>query len=142
MSNQSQFTLVMVDDNADEIFITRKLVRRSGIINNFISERHPEDLLDTLEQLGAIGVDQSQMIILLDINMPRINGFEMLTRLRLHETFRDTLILMLSASDNEEDMAEAMRLGANGYLVKPFSSEEFFAALTGTPNIKYQLHAA
>lgn len=142
MSGQSQFTLVMVDDNADEIFITRKLVRRNGIINSFVSERRPEDLIDTLDHLTTVGVDPRQMILLLDVNMPRLNGFELLTQLRLHETYRDVLILMLSASDNEADMAEAMRLGANGYLVKPFSAEDFFSALTGAPHIKYQLHAA
>jgi two-component system response regulator len=142
MSTQSQFTLVMVDDNADEIFITRKLVRREGIINSFISERRPEELMDTLGRLGAIGVEPKQIIVLLDVNMPRVNGFEVLTQLRRDARYQDMMVIMLSSSDDEADIAEATRLGANGYLVKPFSAEELFATLAGAPHIKFQLHAA
>ena len=139
MSNQGQLTLVMVDDNADEIFLTRKLVRRDGIINNFVSQRKPEDLFDTLYDLGRIGADPKKIVVLLDINMPREDGFETLKKIRRHSTFKEVPVIMLSASDNEADVAESFSLGANGYLVKPFRGDEFFAALNNLPQIKYQL---
>jgi DNA-binding NarL/FixJ family response regulator len=104
----------MVDDNADEIFLTRRQVRRDGIVNNFVSEKKPEHLLETLTHLGTTGVDKSKIMILLDIKM-------------------------LSASDDASDMFEAFDLGASGYIVKPFKADEFFAALTNLPQIKYQL---
>ena len=139
MSTSSPVTLVMVDDNADEIFLTRRQVRRDGIVNNFISEKKPERLLTTLADLCSTGVDKSKIIVLLDINMPRVNGFEMLKQIRADQNFRDVAVIMLSASDDESDMFEAIDLGASGYVVKPFKADEFFAALTNLPQVKYQL---
>ena len=129
----------MVDDNGDEVFLTRRQVRREGIINNFISERKPERLLTTLTELCEAGLDKSKIVILLDVNMPRVNGFETLKQIRSDENFKAVPVIMLSASDDEADLFEAIDLGANGYVVKPFKADEFFAALTNVPQIKYQL---
>ena len=129
----------MVDDNADEIFLTRRQVRRDGIVNNFVSEKKPENLLATLSHLGKTGIDKSKIMVLLDINMPRSNGFETLKKVRSDREFKDVPVIMLSASDDAADMFEAFDLGASGYIVKPFKADEFFAALTNLPDVKYQL---
>lgn len=139
MNNSSAVTLVMVDDNADEIFLTRRQVRRDGIVNNFVSEKKPEHLLTTLSELSKMGVDKDKIIVLLDVNMPRLNGFEMLKQIRENATFKHVPVIMLSASDDESDMFEAFDLGASGYVVKPFKADEFFAALSNLPQVKYQL---
>ncbi len=139
MATSSAVTLVMVDDNADEIFLTRRQVRRDGIVNNFVSEKKPEHLLATLTELHKMGLDKSKIIVLLDINMPRVSGFETLKKIRADAEFKDVPVIMLSASDDESDMFEAFDLGASGYVVKPFKADEFFAALTNLPQIKYQL---
>lgn len=139
MPNTSEITLVMVDDNADEVFLTRRQVRQSGIVNNFVSEKKPEKLLETLTHLGTTGVDKSKIMVLLDINMPRLNGFETLKKMRSDREFKDVPVIMLSASDDASDMFEAFDLGANGYIVKPFRADEFFAALSNLPQVKYQL---
>lgn len=129
----------MVDDNVDEIFLTRRQMRREGIVNGFISERKPERLMETLDDLAEAGIDKDKVLILLDINMPRTNGFEALGILRAHPKYKDIPVIMLSASDDETDMFEAFDLGANGYVVKPFKADEFFAALTNIPTVKHQL---
>lgn len=139
MSGLSEVTLVMVDDNTDEIFLTRRQVRQEGIVNNFVSEKKPQRLLETLSELSAMGVDKKNFMILLDINMPRSNGFETLKQIRESEDFKHVPVIMLSASDDEADMFESFDLGANGYIVKPFRADEFFAALTNIRQIKYQL---
>jgi CheY-like chemotaxis protein len=139
MVKPSELTLVMVDDNVDEIFLTRRQMRREGIVNGFISERKPERLLEMLDELAEAGIDKSKVLILLDINMPRTNGFEALGVLRAHPDYKDIPVVMLSASDDETDMFEAFDLGANGYVVKPFKADEFFAALTNIPTVKHQL---
>ena len=139
MNSQSEMTLVMVDDNADEIFLTRRFVRRDGIVNNFVSEKKPERLFDTLEELRGVGVDPQKIIILLDINMPRMDGFDLLKQIRASAEFRNSPVVMLSASDNEADVMEAMALGANGYLVKPFEGEEFFQVVNNIPQVKHRL---
>lgn len=139
MAHKSQFTLVMVDDDEDEVFITRRLVRRSGIVNDFISERKPEDLFPTLASLYDRGDAGDKVIVLLAINMPRQDGFETLRNIRQSREYKDVPVIMLSASENEADMVNATELGANGYLVKPFRSDAFFAALNDVPRVKHQL---
>jgi two-component system response regulator len=139
MANSSAITLVMVDDNADEIFLARRQVRRDGIVNNFISEKKPEHLLETLAELRKMGVDKDKIIVLLDIKMPRLDGFETLKQIRADDVFKNVPVIMLSASDDEADMFEAFDLGASGYVVKPFKADEFFAALSNLPQVKYQL---
>jgi len=129
----------MVDDNADEIFLTRRQVRKEGIVNNFVSERKPERLIEMLGELSEAGIDKSKLLILLDIKMPRSNGFDTLGVLRAHPQYKDVPVIMLSVSDDETDMFEAFDLGANGYVVKPFKADEFFAALTNIPSVKHQL---
>lgn len=139
MTKPSEVTLVMIDDNPDEIFLTRRQLRREGIVNSFVSERKPERLIDTLNELSAAGIDKSKLLILLDINMPRQSGFDTLKALRENSGFKEIPVVMLSVSDDENDMFEAFDLGANGYVVKPFKADEFFAALTNIPSVKHQL---
>ena len=139
MHKPSEITLVMIDDNPDEIFLTRRQVRREGIVNSFVSEKKPERIFDTLAELRKAGVDKSKILILLDIRMPRENGLETLQKIRANRDYKDVPVIMLSASNDESDMFEAFDLGANGYVVKPFKADEFFAALSNLPSVKHQL---
>jgi two-component system response regulator len=139
MSNASEITLVMVDDNADDIFLTRKLMRKEGIINSFISERKPERVIEVLHDLRKMGLEKSSLMVLLDVKMPRMNGFELLKKIRETAEFKDVPVIMLSSSDDEADMFESFDLGANGYVVKPFRGDEFFAAISNVKQIKHKL---
>lgn len=139
MFENYQFTIVMVDDDEDEIFITEWLLRKSGIVNEFASERKPERLFSTLSGLHTSERVEQKIIVLLDVNMPKQDGFEMLSLIRKSPKFRDIPVIMLSTSDDPMDIANARRLGANGYLVKPFGSEAFFSALANAPQVKHQL---
>ncbi len=142
MATQTGVTIVMVDDNADEIFLTRRLVRRDGIVNNFVSEKKPAHLLRTLDDLRSAGVDPHSMVLLLDINMPRMNGFETLSEIRASTDYWDLPVIMLSASEEEGDVKEAFARGANGYMVKPFTAEDFLETLGRVPQVRLQLVTA
>lgn len=132
-------TIVTVDDDADQLSLTRRLLRKEGIVNNVISERDPENLFNCLDMLMDTGGDRRRIMILLDLNMPGVDGFSMLKRIRQSNRYRDTTVIMLSGSDDEDDMMEAFDLGANGYVVKPLRADELFAALTNVSKIRYQL---
>ena len=136
---RTESTLIMVDDNIDEIFLTRRQVRRDGIVNRFVSEKKPEHLLETLDELVELGISKDSFLVLLDISMPRCDGFELLKQIRGHPVYRDIPVLMLSASDDETDRYEAEKLGSDGYIVKPFSTSAFFAAVRNIPAIKNQI---
>jgi two-component system response regulator len=139
MSTLQETTIVMVDDNEDEIFLTRRLVRREGILNRFVSEKKPERIIEAFKELETLGVGRGSLVVLLDINMPRQNGFETLRVIRSHADYKDTPVIMLSASKSEEDMVEAERAGANGYIAKPFTSKDFFAELQNVKQIKKKI---
>jgi CheY-like chemotaxis protein len=138
MAATNPVTMVMVDDNVDEIFLTRRQVRSQGIVNHFVSERKSENLINTLTQLYNVDA-VNNILILLDISMPRMDGFDTLKKIRDHKQFRDLPVIMFSASADEADKAEAMRCGANGYMVKPFSIDSFMGALTAVPQLKYHV---
>lgn len=139
MSKPAEITLVMVDDNADDIFLTRRLVRKEGIINSFVSERDPERVIEMLHELRDMASGKGGILVLLDIKMPRVSGFDDLKKIRQAEEFKDVSVIMLSSSDEEADMFESFELGANGYVVKPFRSDEFFAAISNVGAVKHQL---
>ncbi len=139
ISGLRESTLIMVDDNIDEIFLTRRQVRRDGIVNRFVSEKKPEHLLETLDELIELGVNKESFLVLLDISMPRFDGFEMLKKIRGHPVYKDVTVLMLSASDDETDRYESRKLGCDGYIVKPFSAGRFFDAVQDIPGIKNQI---
>lgn len=73
MNELKPVTMVMVDDNIDEIFLTRRQVRNQGIVNHFVSERKSENVLNTLSELYFEG-DATNLLVLLDINMPRMDA--------------------------------------------------------------------
>lgn len=129
----------MVDDNVDEIFLTRRKLRKEGIVNRFVSERKPERIFEALDELIEMGIDKKTFLILMDVNMPKVNGFETLQKLRAHPDYADVPVLMFSASDDPEDIFESFEVGSNGYIVKPFTSEEFFAAVKNLSSVKTQL---
>jgi CheY-like chemotaxis protein len=138
MADRNPVTMVMVDDNVDEIFLTRRQVRAEGIVNHFVSERKSENLISTLTELYNIDA-VNNILILLDISMPRMDGFDTLKKIREHKQFKDLPVIMFSASSDEADINEAMQLGANGYIVKPFTIESFIGALGNVPQLKYHL---
>jgi DNA-binding response OmpR family regulator len=111
----------MIDDSVEEVFLTRRQLQRDGALGSFVEENQPERAIDTLAALSASGRDMSQLIILLDINMPRLSGFEVLRQIRAREAYRMVPVIMLSASDDETDKSQAHSLGADGYIVKPLS---------------------
>jgi two-component system chemotaxis response regulator CheY len=68
-------------------------------------------------------------LVVTDINMPEINGLEVIRFTRRHERYRDTPVLIISTEGRDVDRDKALKLGANAYLVKPFSPEELVAVV-------------
>ena len=89
-----------------------------------------EEMNDMQVSEAASGFDALRILprerfdlLLVDINMPNINGLELISFIRRSETHRDTPLLIISTEASERDRARAMTLGANGYLAKPFTAE-------------------
>ena len=95
-----------------------------------------EEMNDMQVSEAASGFDALRILprerfdlLLVDINMPNINGLELISFIRRSETHRDTPLLIISTEASERDRARAMTLGANGYLAKPFTAEALAEAV-------------
>ncbi|MEP2761030.1 MAG: response regulator [Hyphomicrobiales bacterium] len=139
MITYSDTTIIMLDDDEREVLLTQQLIKRSGIVNRFVSENSAGKLSATLDNLVAQGYDPEGFMLLLDINMPDMNGFDVLQEIRNNPKYKNITVIMLSSSDDAADILESMEVGSDGYLVKPFNGVEFFAAVENLPNVGKQL---
>ena len=130
-------TICLVEDNPDDRFLFERAWRVAGIKNPL---RMCADGTQALEYLLGTGsfTDRAShplpAMILLDIKMPGLSGFEVLDRLRRDEKLRSIPVVMMTASTSPADVSEAYRLGANGFYIKPSSVQELvelLAALRG-----------
>lgn len=126
--------IVMVDDNESDIVLARFCYRDAKVPNPFLGMHSGDELLAYLEEVIANDAAMPALV-LLDINMPGMTGFEVLARMRARLELRAMpVIMMLSHSDYPEDLERARALGASGFQTKPYQVKEyvqFFASLRG-----------
>ena len=130
----SRQTILLVDDDEDDAFLMQTVFRKLNITNPLQRVADGEEAIGYFEGRGPYQ-DRSKyplpVVVLLDLNMPRRNGFEVLAWLRTHPVFGKVTVHILSASMRQVDVEEAFALGANSYLVKPSQLEgllELFAS--------------
>lgn len=132
-------TIVQVDDNDDDIFLTHHQFLRSELPGRFLFQTKPEEIFTTLDELVTSGTSVDQILLLLDISMPRFDGFEMLQKIRSHHDYSALTVIMLSNSNSEDDKLKAFSAGCDGYLVKPFKIEDLYRAVPGVPYSRMRL---
>ncbi len=126
---ESGHILVAEDDPTDAYFFERAF-RRTGIPVTLHFVRDGQEVLDYLQGQGQFADRRRHplpQLLLLDLNMPRLDGFDVLTWVRQQPGLNNVLIVMFSSSDEPRDINRAYGLGANSYLVKPHSMAELTA---------------
>lgn len=112
------YTVLVVDDSSSIRAIIKKIIKVSGFdIGAFL------DASDGQEALAVMEANQVDLV-LTDINMPNMNGLELVARIRENSTLASIPVVVVSTEGSEKKMAEAMALGAVGYVKKPFVPEE------------------
>lgn len=125
-------TILVCDDSEDDLFFIRRSFQRAGVKARLLEAHSGQAALDILA--GKHGEARAPKLVVLDIKMPGIDGFDVLRWIRSDRILGGVPVLMLSGSDRPEDIETAHRLGANGYVVKPRgidSFEEFASAVAG-----------
>jgi two-component system response regulator len=119
--------ILLVDDNPDDVYLTLHAFRQNNILNEILVAH---DGVEALDLLLPTGPDRPvrPAIVLLDINMPRMGGLEVLKRLRSDPRTRSLPVIMLTTSTEDRDIAESYDGGANSYVAKPVTSEQFLEA--------------
>jgi CheY-like chemotaxis protein len=121
----------MVDDNETDLDIGQRFYRYSKLENPFLTFASGQELLAYLAEVEA-GQKPFPAVVLLDVNMPQLSGFETLRRIREKQVFGEIpVIVMLTNSDNPQDIESAMQMGANGYQPKHFEVDGFVTFLQG-----------
>jgi two-component system response regulator len=126
-------TILLVEDNADDELLTRRTLKKNNICNEVVVARDGAEALDYLFATGPHeGRDLEGAMphmILLDLGLPKIDGLEVLRRIRADERTRLLPTVVFTSSSEQADVIDGYGLGANSYIPKPVSVGEFRAAV-------------
>jgi len=128
----SEKIILLVEDNPDDEELTRLALQENNILNRLVVARDGVEALDYLFATGPYaGRDPSTMpeVILLDLKLPKIDGLEVLRRLRAHDRTKVLPIVILTSSNEEQDLLAGYSLGANSYVRKPVDFAQFIEAV-------------
>ena len=118
--------IVLAEDREDDIFLIRRAFQKAGIINPLFVVRDGEEAIAYLEGRGKFFNREEfplPALLLLDLKMPKIDGFEVLKWLRQQANFSSLRVVVLTSSSDIRDANVAYQLGANSFLVKPMDFE-------------------
>ena len=131
MGNESK-VILLVEDNRDDEELALRALKKNNIANEVVVARDGAEALDYLFGSGAYaGRDTSALpsVVLLDLHLPKMNGLEVLQRLRANEATRFLPVVILTSSREEHDLLDGYRFGCNSYVRKPIDFIEFAEAI-------------
>ena len=121
------FPIVMVDDDPDDRLLTEKALRANRVANPILFLEDGEELMAYLRKQGKYQAEDKQVrpcFILLDLNMPRMDGRKALSIIKSDPEFRKIPVIILTTSQAEEDVLRSYNLGANSFVTKPIDFEQ------------------
>lgn len=124
--------ILLIEDNPDDEALTLRALKKNNILNDVVVVRDGAEALDFLFGTGAHAgrdVTQQPHLILLDLKLPKIDGLEVLRRLRSDARTRLQPVVILTTSSEEHDIVASYQLGANSYIRKPVDFEQFIEAV-------------
>src|SRR5215204_4801435 len=125
-------TILLVEDNPDDVLLTRHTLKKNNICNEVVVGRDGVEALDYLFGMGSYegrNLDTMPQVILLDLDLPKIDGLEVLGYIRSNERTRLLPTVILTSSEEQEDLVEGYGLGANSYVCKPVDVDQLRAAI-------------
>jgi two-component system, response regulator len=124
--------LLLVEDNPSDIDLTRRAFQRCHIANQMVIVQDGQEALDFLFGAGVYAgrnISDLPALILLDLKLPKIDGLEVLRQIRATEHTRRLPVVILTTSQEEQDIAASYDLGANSYIRKPVDFSQFTEAI-------------
>lgn len=125
--------ILLVEDNPDDTALALRAFKRAHIRNEIVCVNDGVEAVDFLFGQGAYAgrnIDLLPQLILLDLNMPRMNGLEVLQKIRATAHTRRLPVVVLTTSNEERDLVQSYDLGANSYVRKPVDYDQFVAAVS------------
>jgi len=151
--NPWDYTVMVVEDEPDEVFLLKQAFQRVGLKNPLLVLRDGQEAIDYLSRPGAAsGPGVPPALMLLDLKMPRKTGFEVLEWLRRQPELKRIVVVIMSSSNLMSDVNRAYELGCNSYLLKPGNVDQlaemvklinsYWLLLNRNPEVSHGPHTA
>lgn len=125
MEEYNTVSILMVDDDSLDVELFKRSLKKNKIANPLVVAH---DGLDALEALES-GRVKKPFLVVLDLNMPRMNGIEFLQEIRKSEQFNDSIVFVMTTSNDDQDRVNAYNLNVAGYMVKSEIGSSFLSAI-------------
>lgn len=122
--------VLLVEDNPDDVLITRRAWKKGGLKNQLCIVNNGEEALMFLRREEGYVDAPTPCLILLDLKMPRMDGFDVLEIIKDEDTLRSIPVIILTSSERDKDIERAYQLGCNSYIKKPVNFTNFIEAIT------------
>jgi CheY-like chemotaxis protein len=132
MSLDNEIEILLVEDNPDDMDMTLRALRKAKLANHIQVARDGAEALDFIFCEGAFAgrqIESVPKVILLDLKLPKVDGFDVLRRIKGDPRTRTIPVVVLTSSKEQKDVVESYNLGVNSYIVKPVNFEGFLTAV-------------
>lgn len=120
-----EIKILLVEDNEGDIVLTTTALRKAKVGNGINVAKDGEEALKFLRKEGVFAHAETPDLILLDINLPKVDGMEVLSEIKKDENLKTIPVVMLTTSDSEKDILNSYHNHANCYIVKPVDFKKF-----------------
>ena len=131
--NHNSVEVLLVEDNINDAELTIRELKKHHMANNLVHVKDGEEALDfifaTGKYAGTRDISYPPRVVLLDIQMPKVNGMEVLQKIKSDDRTKKTPVVILTSSKEDPDIQKCYNLGANSYIVKPVNFESFAEAI-------------
>jgi two-component system response regulator len=131
--NPNSVEIILVDDNITDAELTIRELKKHNMANNLIHLKDGEEALDFIFATGKYAntreIQYTPKVVLLDIQMPKVNGIEVLEKIKTDPKTRSVPVVILTSSKENPDIQKCYDLGANSYIVKPVNFDGFAQAI-------------
>jgi two-component system response regulator len=129
---ENSIEILLVEDNPNDVELTLHALKKNNLTNRVHIVRDGAEALEYLFGSGAYAgrdINHAPKVILLDLKLPKVDGKEVLRRIKSDERTRSIPVVVLTSSREERDIVESYRLGVNSYITKPVDFEQFTEAV-------------
>ena len=128
----ASMTILLVEDNPDDEILTVRELQKQPIVNKIVAVRDGVEAMEYLFGTGQYArrdVRDLPTVVLLDLKLPKVDGLQVLRRIRADDRTKNIPVVVLTSSDDQRDVVESYRLGANSYVCKPVNYKQFQEAV-------------
>ena len=133
MVNADAVEILLVEDNPQHVELTLRALKKHNLANNVLVAKDGAEALEFIFATGAYSqrrIENGPKVILLDLKLPKVDGLEVLRQIKSDERTKAIPVVVVTTSEQEQDVVESYKLGVNSYIVKPVSFDKFVQAVS------------